>query len=99
MDRRSSIFVSLLLAAIPLGCTVGPNYSAPQSEIEAGFGVNATSQPSNLIESRMIAPRWWETLGDPTLSDLMSRVAASNLDVKIAQARVRQARAQLAYTS
>jgi multidrug efflux system outer membrane protein len=99
MSRRVSILFFSVLAAIPLGCTVGPNYSAPQSEIEAGYGINASSQSSKLTTSPIIAARWWETLGDPMLSDLMSKVAASNLDVKIAQARVRQARAQLAYSS
>jgi NodT family efflux transporter outer membrane factor (OMF) lipoprotein len=99
MNRLSLILFALVLAAIPLGCTVGPNYSAPQSEIEARYGVNAASQPSTLTNSPMIAARWWETLGDPLLSDLMGKVAGSNLDVKIALARVRQARAQLAYVS
>jgi NodT family efflux transporter outer membrane factor (OMF) lipoprotein len=43
--------------------------------------------------------RWWKTLGDPLLDRLMDRAVGANLDVKIAQSRVRQARAELAYAS
>jgi NodT family efflux transporter outer membrane factor (OMF) lipoprotein len=36
---------------------------------------------------------WWESYGDPVLSDLIRRAAYENRDVKIAAARVRAARA------
>ena len=36
---------------------------------------------------------WWESYGDPVLSDLIRRAARENRDVKIAAERVRAARA------
>jgi multidrug efflux system outer membrane protein len=36
---------------------------------------------------------WWESYGDPVLSDLMQRAARENRDIKIAAERVRAARA------
>src|SRR5579871_3667874 len=36
---------------------------------------------------------WWESFGDPVLSDLVRRAARENRDVKIAAERVRAARA------
>jgi NodT family efflux transporter outer membrane factor (OMF) lipoprotein len=36
--------------------------------------------------------RWWATLGDPMLTDLMERAVANNLDLRAAEARVREAR-------
>jgi len=36
---------------------------------------------------------WWGTLGDPTLDALMQKAIAANLDLKLASARVREARA------
>ena len=36
---------------------------------------------------------WWESYGDPVLSDLIRRAAVENRDVKIAAERVRAARA------
>jgi NodT family efflux transporter outer membrane factor (OMF) lipoprotein len=38
---------------------------------------------------------WWKTFHDPELDSLINRAAQANLDVKIAEARVREARAQL----
>jgi len=42
-----------------------------------------------------IAPEvaWWDTYGDPVLSDLVPRAARENRDPKIAAERVRAARA------
>ena len=37
---------------------------------------------------------WWKNFSDPELDSLISRAAQSNLDLKIAQARVREARAE-----
>jgi multidrug efflux system outer membrane protein len=84
------------------GCTVGPNYHAPQSSIEGDFGRRSRSTaslPSVVTMSPMTVARWWQTLHDPLLDKLIERTVASNLDVKIAQARVRQARAELAYAA
>ena len=37
--------------------------------------------------------RWWATLGDPILTSLVERAVNANLDVRRAEARIRQARA------
>jgi NodT family efflux transporter outer membrane factor (OMF) lipoprotein len=42
---------------------------------------------------------WWKALNDPELDTLMQRAVTSNLDVKVASAHVREARAQLAYAA
>jgi NodT family efflux transporter outer membrane factor (OMF) lipoprotein len=39
-------------------------------------------------------PRWWEQFGDPTLSRLVVLALDGNVDVRVAGARVRQARAE-----
>jgi NodT family efflux transporter outer membrane factor (OMF) lipoprotein len=39
--------------------------------------------------------RWWTTLEDPILSDLVERAVSNNKDVRIALTRIRQARAAL----
>ena len=36
---------------------------------------------------------WWESFGDPVLTDLIGRAARENRDIKIAAERVRAARA------
>lgn len=60
------------------------------------------AQPSLEVPSRFAAApaskdepeaAWWESFGDPVLSDLVRRAAGENRDIKIAAQRVRAARA------
>jgi len=84
----------VLPAALALaGCTVGPNYvppktNAPQtwhSPLENGLGGGETDP--------QVLASWWTTLNDAALSGLIERAVAGNLDLKQAQARIREARA------
>ena len=90
MGRRR-VWSGLLLATIGGGCAVGPNYHTPETKTPDGWSTTqpavATSQPAQLAT-------WWQTLHDPLLDSLMERAVASNLDLRIATARVREARAQ-----
>lgn len=76
------------------GCvTVGPDYvrpeiSAPQKWTVKSSG-STTAEPG---DSRALT-RWWATLNDPQLTDLIGRAVNNNLDLKKAQASVREARA------
>jgi multidrug efflux system outer membrane protein len=71
-----------------VGCTVGPNYKTPQTKVPQSF---ANSQSTAGTE---IVAKWWTTLQDPTLDSMIDRAIRSNLDLRFAQARVREARAQ-----
>lgn len=85
------------------GCTVGPNYRAPDARVSGSFGATtrpASTQPSPAA-TQASAPvdlaRWWESFNDPTLDRLVVDAVRSNLDVRLAQSRVQQARAQLRF--
>jgi NodT family efflux transporter outer membrane factor (OMF) lipoprotein len=88
--------VTWLALAIALsGCvTVGPDYRAPgtsaptawHSEMKGGLKT-ASPQAAQLTQ-------WWKSLDDPQLSRLIEMAAANNLDLKLAQARLREARAR-----
>ena len=76
---------------------VGPDYHFPQPsetpETWAGVtGAPATSRSVPTAESAEIA-QWWRQFGDPTLTALVEDALAANLDVQLAVARLRQARA------
>lgn len=88
-----------LLSALMSGCAVGPRYVRPEvsvpaayKEAPAGSDVMEPAQPNDA------APRqaWWEVFGDERLSDLQSRLLASNPTLAQAEARFRQARALVA---
>ena len=50
-----------------------------------------TIQAATLAEKDLA--RWWTIFEDPTLTSLVERAVESNLDLKLAEARIRQARA------
>jgi outer membrane protein, multidrug efflux system len=69
------------------GCTVGPNYKPSQTDVSGKWvGSAGQAQAQNIAE-------WWTTFGDPNLTSLIERAVKSNLDLKQAQLRIRQARA------
>ena len=76
---------ALLLA----GCTVGPNYSRPDTSVPPAY---AEPDPTSGLSDPQLAS-WWETFGDPELDKLVNRAVARNLDVETAAARIREARA------
>lgn len=72
----------LLLSA----CALGPDYAPPQPRVaDAWLGQGAPGAVS--------AQRWWEDLEDPMLNGLVEQMLAGNPDLREAQARVAEARA------
>ena len=84
---RPSPFTLLVAAASLCGCAAGVPYVPPTVAVPAAFGT-ATGPRSGNEEA------WWRSFEDPTLTSLVARALASNLDVAQAVARVRQARQQ-----
>ena len=87
---RPSRAVPALFATFLAGCMVGPDYEAPTVEVmdEWESAVDAElSQETPDIEL------WWERLGDTLLTDLIRRAELTNLDLRIAVARVAESRA------
>jgi len=84
MTRRPlALFVSLLLS----GCfAVGPDYQRPKIPIPRQWTETPAVQGSQ-------PEQWWKTFNDPILDKLISDAIASNLDLKLALARVKDARA------
>jgi multidrug efflux system outer membrane protein len=78
-----------LLLGLLAGCAAGPNYKPPQTTVDPGF---ANAAQTNLAPSPTVAD-WWRGFKDPELDQLVQRAAASNLDLRIATANLRQARA------
>ena len=73
------------------GCAVGPNYQKPTVSAPAHWGEPLAGGETN---GPAAVADWWKNFHDPELDSLISRAAQSNLDLKIAQARVREARAE-----
>ena len=82
---------SLLLSTALAACTVGPDYTAPKTEL-APFH-NAADASSAQGHSAPPLDRWWTGFDDPMLVTVVQRALNENLDLDAAFARVRQARA------
>ena len=90
MTRSVRILSSLVVAALLSGCTIGPDYERPAVARPETFRGQATAEAASLAD----VP-WWEAFQDPILKGLIQDALGSNYDVRIAAARVQEARANL----
>jgi NodT family efflux transporter outer membrane factor (OMF) lipoprotein len=91
----SGATVPLVLAGIMAGCTVGPDYHRPNVAVPPSYHaqpVAVTNQPAADISE------WWRVFRDPQLDALIQEATVANHDVRLAEARVREARAQAGVT-
>jgi NodT family efflux transporter outer membrane factor (OMF) lipoprotein len=90
--KKLQLLASLsILAALAGGCMVGPDYRHPQANPPAQWGETLTGGETN---APVVAAAWWKNFNDPELDSLVALAVSSNLDLRIARARVREARAQ-----
>src|SRR5258706_12589246 len=81
-----SCFVHFLL---PAGCGIGPNYKRPAIDSPGNF-----RSASSTVSTESIANRpWWEIYRDDSLKGLIETALTNNYDLRIAVARMEQARA------
>ena len=77
--------------ALLAGCAVGPNYRPPRTDTASDWasplGAGETNRPARLAA-------WWKNFNDTNLDALVATAVQSNLTLRIAEARVREARAE-----
>jgi NodT family efflux transporter outer membrane factor (OMF) lipoprotein len=74
------------------GCAVGPDYHPPKASVSAQQWTSPlvggeTNRPVDLAV-------WWKNFGDTNLDSLMTVAVQSNLTLRIAEAHVRESRAE-----
>lgn len=85
--------LSVLMAAAALaGCSMAPEYRAPEMAVPTAYKEVAGWAPATPVDD---APRgaWWAPFGDPVLDDLEKRAEAASPTLAAAFARYEQARA------
>jgi NodT family efflux transporter outer membrane factor (OMF) lipoprotein len=78
------------------GCTVGPNYHTPVTQIPSVYKEAEGWKPAQPNDQNL-GGDWWTTFQDPQLNELEIQVNASNQNLKAAEAQYREARAALRY--
>lgn len=69
---------------------VGPDYSPPSPAMPGTYGELAAADGGDAVTGPEVA--WWHHFNDSELVSLIERAVATNNSLKVAQARVRQAR-------
>ncbi len=70
------------------GCAIGPDYKRPAVVEPPTFRGQATAEAASLADAA-----WWEVFEDPIRKELIREALRNNYDVRIAAARVQEARA------
>jgi len=88
---RPAIIMATMGLTLLVGCAVGPDYQPPKASVSAQWtsplAGGETNGPADLAT-------WWKSFGDTNLDSLMMMAVQSNLTLRIAEAHVRESRAE-----
>jgi multidrug efflux pump len=92
--QANHVLLSLALLLVPLGllsgCTlVGPDYREPVAQVPRGFA----NQDQPGISTAAVEVAWWRGFQEDKLDQLVDQALAKNHNLRIATARLREARA------
>ena len=88
--KPAFVIVALCLVLIA-GCAVGPDYQPPKVNTPSNWTTSLTDGETN-GPPKLAA--WWKNFSDTNLDALMTVAVQSNLTLRIAEAHVRESRAQ-----
>jgi NodT family efflux transporter outer membrane factor (OMF) lipoprotein len=98
-----ALLLVLLIFALE-SCTVGPKYVKPSTPTPTAYKEQPPASYQQAEQWKPANPRdqanrgnWWEIFGDPELNKLEEQVATSNQDLKVLEARFREARAAIRF--
>ena len=96
--RRTSCQTCLALClCLPLltSCMLGDDFQHPEVKVSAQWlGQGPTTSEVTLAGEQNLA-HWWTAFNDPRLTSLVERAMHANLDLRMAESRIRQARAAM----
>jgi len=89
--------LTAIMSVTATGCLVGPNDERPFMKLPALWsGVDEKSEVGAGQGAKSDLAQWWQSFDDSALNEIVEQALASNLDEKIAIARIREERAYLA---
>lgn len=91
MIRIGKLSLAATASLALVGCAVGPDYETPATAPAEYLNASRTEFVAAPVEAE-----WWQQFGDPVLEALVTRALAGSPDLRIAEARVAQARAVFA---
>ncbi len=94
MLYRSSLALCLCLPLLT-SCMMGPDFQRPEAKVSPQWLGQAPTAPEAARIGEQNLAQWWMVFNDPQLTSLVGRAIQANLDLKIAESRIRQARAAM----
>ncbi|HSY97317.1 MAG TPA: efflux transporter outer membrane subunit, partial [Steroidobacteraceae bacterium] len=88
---RASLWAAVAVAA---GCAVGPDYHKPAADVPPAWQPEAPWREAAPNDAALKGD-WWRLFQDDALNPLVDRALAGNQNLRVAAARLDQARAQL----
>ncbi len=85
-----------LCLCLPLlsSCMLGPDFQRPEAKISSSQWLGQVSTVSETeVTAEQDLAQWWTIFNDPMLTSLIERSMQANLDLQMAEIRIRQARA------
>jgi multidrug efflux system outer membrane protein len=92
---RAVCWASMAVAA---GCVVGPDYHKPPAEVPSDWQLPAPWHEAAPSDGALKG-KWWSVFQDETLNTLVDRALAGNQNLRVAAARLEQARDQVTVVS
>jgi multidrug efflux system outer membrane protein len=93
MRRNLCSIVTAGAALLAAACALGPDYHRPETKTPAAFRFEPAAGNDSFADQG-----WWQLYQDPLLQALIREALVTNFDVRIAAARIDQARAALGST-
>ncbi|MES2491082.1 MAG: efflux transporter outer membrane subunit [Pseudomonadota bacterium] len=87
-QKLSRLFTAAIPTLLLTACSMTPNYSRPDVAVPSAYRWQTGNGANSIADQG-----WWTLYQDPALKSLIETALAQNLDVRIAAARVEQARA------
>jgi NodT family efflux transporter outer membrane factor (OMF) lipoprotein len=76
-------------------CMMGPDFQRPETKVSSQWLGQAPTGPEAEPKAVQDLAQWWTAFNDPKLTSLVERAMQANLDLKMAESRIRQARAAM----
>src|SRR6266849_2330745 len=103
MNRRLACFqfsrffpiTCCALGGFLAGCTVGPKYKRPNTDVPSAYRGPPTEEAASASAQSLGEQKWWEVFQDEQLQKLIRTALQQNYDVRIAATRVLEAQEQV----
>jgi outer membrane protein, multidrug efflux system len=95
---RPSQIISITILGLGIflaGCTVGPNYKRPNTDVPTSYRGLTPEEAANVSAQSLGEQKWWEVFKDEELQKLIRTALQQNYDSRIAATRVLEAQEQV----